>query len=435
MKNLLAGLLLLIVFTAHSQRGNVDSLKIKELESQVNTLRYTELVQSMSQRSLLTPSYFQELKALIARQAYSFWRENDSNPLVSHLNLYSALYYANKFLGYDSVNRKSYNEALGHNASVVSLQFSQDPDYFYSAGSDGRVMKWQLSTKGKTAELVYEGDHLIKSIDISTDDRWILVVTKNEGIVLIDNETEGEMGQGSQRQVITDGELVQSAVFVPEEHRMLVVTKDGLIKSKGFGKEKQIGQTAQQVSSAIINKKNKDLYLGKSTGEVELWEDTLSAKIYLEEAFAVNAMAISPDFKTLAIGREKGDIILWDIENEEIIRTISGHQSAITDLDFSPDNLMLLSSSRDRTVRVWEIANSKKLPLVLDDHNDWVLTACFDPTGNQIISGSKDNYIRFWPVFHVTLANRICELVERNLTKEEWDEYVGELIPYQTTCD
>ncbi len=434
MKNLLGSVLLMVSMVCWSQEINLENSRIQQLENQVKTLRYTELVQSMSQRSLLTPSYFGELKALIAKQAYDFWKENDSNPLVSHLNLYSSLYYANKFLGYDSVNRKSYNEVLGHNASVVSLQFSNNPDYFYSAGSDGRVMKWQLSNKGKTAELIYEGDHLIESIDISSDDRFLLVVTKNQGIILIDNEAYSELGTETQRHVITDGELVQSAVFVPSEHKLLLVTKNGEIKSKGFGKEKQIGTTSQQVSSAIVNKKNKNLYLGKSTGTIELWEDTLSSKIHLKEAYAVNAMAISPDFKTLAIGREKGDIILWDIEKEIITRTISGHQSAITDLDFSPNNEMLLSSSRDRTVRIWDINNSKKLPLVFDDHNDWVLTACFDPTGNQVISGSKDNYIRFWPVSHSVLAKRICDLVDRDLTEAEWKEYIGEEIPYRTTC-
>lgn len=407
--------------------------RIDQLEKQVKTLRYTELVQSMSQRSLLTPAYFGELKALVARQAYNFWKENDGNPLVSHLNVYSALYYANKFLGYDSVNVKAYNEALGHDESVISIQFGKDPRYFYSAGSDGRVLKWELANFNKAAEVIYEGNHLIKSIDVSSNDEWILVVTKTEGIIIINTQKSKELGDAYQ--AVRDPELVQSGVFVPGESKVIVVTKTGEIKTKGFSGDVSIGRkTDSKVASMAVNPKNKDLYLGSAAGNVEVWEDTLAAKIYLPESFSVNAMAISPNFKTLALGREKGDVILWDLESETLIRTISGHQSAITDVDFSPDNKLLLTSSRDRTVRIWDIENSKKLPLVFDDHSDWVMTACFDPTGKKVISGSRDNYIRFWPVEHQVLADRICSLISRDLTEEEWNEYVGSDIGYETSC-
>ncbi|MFT7150043.1 MAG: WD40 repeat protein [Nonlabens sp.] len=412
---------------------NSDSLlsALQNLQSQVNGLKNTEIVQSMSQRSILMPSYFGELKALIARQAYNFWLENDANPLVSHLNLYSALYYANKYLGYDSVYRKSYNEALGHTESVISIQFGKDPDYFYSAGSDGRVLKWSLKSFGSPATVLYDGKHLIKSIEVSNDDRYILVVTKNEGIILIDNNPSDREGLKSFTQ---DKELVQTALFVPNELKLMIVTKAGDIKYKMFNSEEVIGNTTEQVSSAIINEENNKLFLGNTAGNLQIWEDTLAAKIYLQESFAINALAINSDYTQLAIGREKGDVIIWDLKTESLIRTISGHQSAITDLDFSPDDQMLLSASRDRTVRVWDVNNSRKLPLVLDDHNDWVLTACFDPSGERIISGSRDNFIRFWPVKHEELANRICDMIGRNLTRGEWEEYVGSEIPYKLTC-
>ena len=56
------------------------------------------------------------------------------------------------------------------------------------------------------------------------------------------------------------------------------------------------------------------------------------------------------------------------------------------------------------------------------------------PNGQRIISGSRNNFIRFWPVYHKELADRVCELVSRNLTEAEWKEYVGEGVPYTATC-
>lgn len=403
-----------------------------ELEAQIEILKTTELVQSMAQRSLLTPSYFAEKKALVARQAFNFWIQNPGDRLVSHLNVYQSLYYANKYLGYDPVNKQSYNQALGHDESVISVQYGSDQNTFYTAGSDGKVIRWQLDEGFNTPEVIYEGKHLIRNLDISDDGELILVVTKNEGIVILPTKKPGSADE--EPEIAKDTELVQSGVFMPGENKVAVVTKKGELKIKGFGKEETIGRTSEKVSSMEVNQSDNDILIGTASGNVQIWEDTLARKIYIEEAFAVNAMAISSDFKLLAIGREKGDVVLYDLEHHELIRIISGHQSAITDVDFNFDDTKLLSASRDRSVRVWEINDPRKLPLVLDDHEDWVMSACFSPDGKRVITGSRDNSIRFWPVDHQELADRICTLVNRGLTREEWVEYVGTSIKYTTTC-
>lgn len=426
-------LLTLCLPRLHAQDTLKLSSELEQLRKQVEILRSTELIQSMSQRSLLTPSYFSSRKALVARQAYNLWVDNPGDRLVSHLNVYQALYYANKFLGYDSVNLKSYNQALGHDESVISLKYGKDPNVFYSAGSDGKVIRWRLDEGFNTPEIIYEGHHLIKSLDLSHDDRWILVVTKDQGLVMVDNSYR-EQPLGEVSMVVRDPELVQSAVFMPGENKIAIVTKKGELKFKGYGQDSTLGQTKRKITSMVINQSNDDILLGSEDGTVQVWEDTLSHHLYFEEAFAVNTMAISPDYTILALGREKGDVVLWNLKTKTLIRTIAGHQSAITDLDFDAQGKQLLSSSRDRTVRVWSINDSKKLPLVLDDHEDWVMSACFSPDGKRIISGSKDNSIRFWPADHQELADRICQLVDRNLTSEEWKEYVGESVPYTETC-
>ena len=436
MKYILAASLLFL-YWSHASGQDVDSVQqlrdeIAGLEAKFKTLKSTELAQSMAQRSLLTPSYFSELKALVARQAYNLWLDNDGERLVSHLNIYSALYYANKYLGYDSVHLKSYNKAVGHSASVVSVQYGSDPNIFYSAGSDGKVLKWRLDEGFSTPEVIYDGDHLIRSLDISSDDQWLLVVTKDQGIIMLNN---GQSDPVEGRPVVArDLEQVQTAVFVPGENKIAVVNRKGELKLKGFGQEEVIGTTDQKITSMKVTKSDKDILLGTAAGSVQVWEDTLAYDFYLPESFAVNTMAITSDFKTLALGREKGDVILWDLENKSLIRTISGHQSSITSVDFDPSDKLLLSASRDGTVRVWDMSDSRKLPLVLDDHNDWVMTACFSPDGQRIISGSRNNFIRFWPVYHKELADRVCQLVSRNLTEAEWKEYVGEGVPYTATC-
>ncbi|MFT6867674.1 MAG: WD40 repeat protein [Cyclobacteriaceae bacterium] len=424
---------LIYLITPVSAQNQSNESIIQALENRVKVLELTETVQSMTQRSLLTPGYQAELKALIACQAYHFWKQNTADKLVSHLNVYSALHYSNKYLKYDSsILDYSYNQILGHSEMVVSVELGTG-SYFYSAGSDGRVLRWDINDPKAMPQTVFEGLDLIRSIDISSDERFLMIVTKNRGIIILDLN-ENALDEISEP--LYDAEMVQAASFLPDKLAYLTVNRKGEIKLKGYKYDTTaIGQFTSKVLSIAINPADYQFYLGTAAGEInKLKESGEQSKIIFERAYAINAMDISDDYKMLAIGRELGDAVIWDLENHEAIRVISGHQSAVTDVEFSPDGKSLLTASRDGTARIWDINNTRKLPFVLDDHNDWVMTCAYNKQGSQIITGSKDNYIRIWQVDPSDLADRICELVQRNLTGEEWLEYVGENIPYQKTC-
>lgn len=419
--------ILIICSTAFAQNDSLYTL----YEEKIDRLAATELVQSMSQRSLLTPGYFPELKALIARQAYEFWKENSNEKYVSHLNVYSALYYANKYLGYDSITHQAFNQVLGHSESVVSLKFGNNQSKFYSAGSDGRVLLWDMEKIKAPPVLLYKGDHLIRSIDISPDGQWIMVVSKDQGIFFI----PGRKLEEASEYYSHFPEKVMAAAFLPGSDQFLMVDRTGNIRIRGYNGDESIDRTMEKILSLEVNDDSGEIYLGTLSGKLQKIDRPGEIRnVAFSESFAINDIAISHNQKLLALGREKGDAILWDLEKDTIVRVISGHQSAITDLDFSPDDSLLLTASRDRTVRLWDVHDTRKLPLMLDDHDDWVLAASFVPDGKKIITGSKDNYIRLWPVEHKPLADRICRFISRNLTPAEWDEYVGGQFPYRKTC-
>ncbi|MCV9385832.1 WD40 repeat domain-containing protein [Reichenbachiella ulvae] len=408
-----------------------DSSYIDELKEEISILKTTELIQSMSQRSEIMPSYHTELKALIAKQAYDFWVENEGEKYVSHKNVYAALYYANKYLNYDSTTFQSYNQVMAHSESVVSLKFGPDSSTFYSAGSDGRVLKWNLNDIKGIPTVLYQGDHLIKSIDVSHDGQILMITSKSDGIFFV--KTKDILSEGET--ISHDPELVQNATFFPNEYKYLTVNQSGQIRIKGFNVDSTLNRSNNQaVNTIMIDESGKEVFLGGKKGQLEIINDRSDSSYFIPELFAINALAISPDKKLLAIGREKGDAVLYDLEKKKIKRIISGHQSAVTDVDFSNDNQHLLTASRDATTRIWDINNSRVMPLILDDHEDWVFCAKFTPDGKRVVTGSKDKHIRVWTIDFEQLADRICQLVDRNLTADEWDEYVGDTFSYQETC-
>ena len=76
-------------------------------------------------------------------------------------------------------------------------------------------------------------------------------------------------------------------------------------------------------------------------------------------------------------------------------RVVRGHQRAVTSVVFSPDSTLVLSTSFDRTLKIWK-AGSGELVRTLTGHGDWVSTAAFSPDGKYIASAGHDRNVRIW---------------------------------------
>lgn len=82
--------------------------------------------------------------------------------------------------------------------------------------------------------------------------------------------------------------------------------------------------------------------------------------------------------------------------DESPLHELHGHTSDILDLAWSTSN-HLLSSSKDNTVRLWQVGSNKCHSIFL--HNNYVTSIHFNPVDeSHFISGSIDGIVRIWGV-------------------------------------
>lgn len=83
------------------------------------------------------------------------------------------------------------------------------------------------------------------------------------------------------------------------------------------------------------------------------------------------------------------------IASKRFITTLRGHVGAVYQCCFSADSRLLVSSSKDTTLKVWNVRTGK-LSMDLPGHKDEVFAVDWSPDGEKVGSGGKDKAIRIW---------------------------------------
>ena len=71
---------------------------------------------------------------------------------------------------------------------------------------------------------------------------------------------------------------------------------------------------------------------------------------------------------------------------------------------------------------------------LLYTHGADVSAVAFDLEGSTVVTASADRTVTLWPIRTAQLAEEICNVVSRNLTRIEWHQLLPPESEYQATC-
>lgn len=118
---------------------------------------------------------------------------------------------------------------------------------------------------------------------------------------------------------------------------------------------------------------------------------------------------------------------------EKVNNQLIGHRSEIFDLKFNPKiTQILLSSSKDCTVRLWNTLNGDQLIIFggPDAHLAEVLCIDWHISGDLFVSGSVDNSIKIY-----NITERMNELIVKSLENKKTIKTLIKNFPYYSCSD
>jgi hypothetical protein len=372
-----------------------------------------------------------QLKGLLSYQAFRFY--NEFNGLSHDVDIYSGLYQSVKSLVGDS-----YNVFKGHNNAVRSIAFIPNTSSFISAGSDGKLLKWNLNLSNTEPATILTGRNVIESVKITPNGKWILAAENRNGLLLID-----ALSGNTNPEKLNGGNDINIRVIAaaPDNNTVYTAGLNDFIEVWNISSRsvKKFTDTGSRVNYLSLSPNGNILAGGTRDGKIIIWRvtgDVLSNEIFNDPNNAVQSIQFSPDGKYLACGTLNGNILVFRADNFELAAILSGHTARVTELQFSFDSNKMASGSYDGKVYFWDVKHLTNPPIVMDDNSGFVFCVTFSPDGKYIVSGSTEEHrLIARPTSAVMLSERICPLVNRNLTKEEWNTYIGNDIEYRATCN
>ncbi len=141
------------------------------------------------------------------------------------------------------------------------------------------------------------------------------------------------------------------------------------------------------------------LAIGEKNGKIELWDTKTGEKLSFfheqDTSKRVFSLAFSPNGTSLASGSEDNLVRIWDLTSRKEPIILRKHIDWVNVLAFSPDGEILASGSTDKMVVLWN-AITGELLTTLKGHINGIAALTFSPDGTLLVSGSTDGAIKFW---------------------------------------
>lgn len=111
----------------------------------------------------------------------------------------------------------------------------------------------------------------------------------------------------------------------------------------------------------------------------------------------INQIAYHPDGNRIAAAYSSGEVDIWDIKKESIIKTIKAHEAPVFSITYSWDGNIIITGSKDKTIRIFNPDTGVNINTLIG-HKGWIKKVSVSFDDKYIFSASDDKTIRKWDV-------------------------------------
>jgi WD40 repeat protein len=310
---------------------------------------------------------------------------------------------------------------LRHADRVNALTYSPDGTKLASASRDGTAKVWDL---GAGREVCTYRGHADQPNDTTKDANMLSV---GDVVFDPDGKTVASAGgnqvhlwdpnTGKQLKVLVTLEKtdkpIKALAFHPDGKSLAVGGEDGVVRVFAIESGKETFASAARavrIEKLAYSPNGKFIAAVDSGGALTVYAPGTPNPLAMQPVSVVEGggdalgVAFTPDGGGILTGGKDGKARLTAGPNPDgapggsmatRLREFVGHTEAVQALALSPDGKFLVTGSRDKSVREWEVTSGKQIRS-FQGHMQEVIAVAIRPDGRQVASGSAEGAIRLW---------------------------------------
>ncbi len=246
-----------------------------------------------------------------------------------------------------------------HQSCVHCVTFSPDGRYLATSSRDRLVRVWDISSREERYQLP-TGGVPYHSLAWSHDGQR-LATGDRAGVLTLWETVTGHRLQSFNHQT-----RVNTIAFHPDGQQIAA----GCLDEKIYIWDLETKRCTQILSghlnevwalTYILN--GRFLVSGSDDCTLRFWNMAGGECEYVLDRHKgwIQTLALSYDGNLLVTGSQDKTVCLWELmslksgQAPQLIRTLTGHQARVTDVCFTPDDKVIISSSLDETMRLWDV--------------------------------------------------------------------------------
>jgi WD40 repeat protein len=197
-------------------------------------------------------------------------------------------------------------------------------------------------------------------------------------------------------------DAVYATAFSPDGSTIATSSYDKLIKlwDATTGKEvRTLKDHIDAVYALAFTPDGTRLISGAADRTVKVWDTATGERLFTlgEPTDGINTIAVDPTGKFVAAAGFDKSIRLWALEAKSgrLLKTQIAHEDTILKLAWSPDGTMLVSSSADKSVKVFRLPDLTEIHTI-SPQVDWVYGIEFAPDGKSFAVGRYDGSLSIY---------------------------------------
>eukprot|EP00449_Zooxanthella_nutricula_P029865 CAMPEP_0198489656 /NCGR_PEP_ID=MMETSP1462-20131121/1636_1 /TAXON_ID=1333877 /ORGANISM="Brandtodinium nutriculum, Strain RCC3387" /LENGTH=348 /DNA_ID=CAMNT_0044218167 /DNA_START=70 /DNA_END=1113 /DNA_ORIENTATION=- len=253
-----------------------------------------------------------------------------------------------------------------HERPVTLIKFNYDGDFFITAAKDGDVCLVRTENCERVGTYQPLGDKAgaVFAVDITHDSQY--VVTAN-----------------------ADGKMV---FYTFEGEQVKSIDHGGILKFVEWNQK-----PGAQNMVVTCNDKFKS---PPTPNRIMIWQfDPPKRLLSIDEALPMKATKVKwgPFDESLVSIFEEGTVIVWDSSKGTQLKMLNAHKGPVTGLNFTEDRMLMITSSKDQTCKLWTMDDEYECVKVYETDrplNDAAISPLYnaekDPKYHILMGGGQD---------------------------------------------